>query len=70
MRKVNNLTNNSTLKKFQNQWVAFDEQKNVVAASTSFLKLNELIGNAKQDNIEITFINASNLYLAPFNGCL
>ena len=70
MKTKNNLTKNVTLKKFQNQWIAFDAKKDIIAANTSYLKLLKLIRKDGQKKIEVTFIHPSNLYLAPFYGSL
>lgn len=70
MKPVGNLTKNTTLKKFQNHWVAFDKKKDIIAASKSYLEIHKLMQKVKLSKIEVTFIYPSNIYLAPFHGSL
>ncbi len=70
MKTQYNLKDIKTAKKFQNSWVAFNKSRDVIASSKSYIKLHDLIKNEKKGNVEVTFINAANSYLAPFNGSL
>lgn len=70
MKSRHNLKDNSTIKKFQNLWVAFNKDKEVFASSKTYIKLHSKIPKRMKENIQVTFINASDAYLAPLNGSI
>jgi len=70
MARKLNLSENSTLLKFQNMWVAFDSERNIIISAKTYLSLHKLIPDAMKGKVETTFINASKSYLAPYNGSI
>ncbi len=60
-----NLTTKEHLIKFQNMWVAFDMDKNIIASGKTYSKLFKAIPEKLKQKVDVTFLSSSDAYLAP-----